>query len=400
MSASEITPYSPPKDIVIIGAGIIGCTSAYYLSRHPLLSSPTTPIKITILEAGDIAGGASGKAGGLVAKWAYPKELVDASFAEHVKLAKEHGGAERWGWRMVACGEWRGRVGGSGKKGKTPKGAGEHGVLPEDLDWVESEATEAYEPMAEDGETAQVHPYLFTASMLALAQEKGVKLVEGRATSIQYTPSEDTKDRYVSGVKYVDTNGVDGFLPVDTIILSAGPWTPTLLPQAPISGHRAHSITIRPSHPVSAYALFTSFTYPIGTRTRTATPEIYARPNNEVYACAPGDDEPLPKGTKDVLVDEKVCDQLVKDVGVMSKRLRDGEVTARQACYLPNVNSGPRGCPIVGRVEGVGGLVVAAGHTCWGICNAPGTAKAISELVMDGEITCANLSRLAPRNFF
>jgi glycine/D-amino acid oxidase-like deaminating enzyme len=64
------------NNIVIIGGGIIGCTTAYYLTRHPAFTPETT---VTILEASKVgvAQGASGKAGGLVAKWAYPRELVD-----------------------------------------------------------------------------------------------------------------------------------------------------------------------------------------------------------------------------------------------------------------------------------------------------------------------------------
>ena len=45
----------------------MGCTTAYFLTRHPLYD----PLKhkITLLEASKIAGGASGKAGGLLALW-------------------------------------------------------------------------------------------------------------------------------------------------------------------------------------------------------------------------------------------------------------------------------------------------------------------------------------------
>jgi len=66
---------------------------------------------VTILEASahGAAQGASGKAGGLVSKNAYPEELVRISFQEHVKLADEHGGQDRWGWRFVGCGSWTGR---------------------------------------------------------------------------------------------------------------------------------------------------------------------------------------------------------------------------------------------------------------------------------------------------
>jgi glycine/D-amino acid oxidase-like deaminating enzyme len=70
-----------PRNIVIIGGGIIGCTTAYYISRHPSFSSSTS---VTILEASahGAAQGASGKAGGLVSKNAYPEELVRISFQE------------------------------------------------------------------------------------------------------------------------------------------------------------------------------------------------------------------------------------------------------------------------------------------------------------------------------
>lgn len=371
-----------PRHIVIVGGGIIGCTTAFYLTQHPSYSS--SGIQITILEASTIAGGASGKAGGLVAKWAYPRELVDVTFTEHERLAKEHNGAERWGWRYTNCGQWEGRGEDVGqaqpmaaqtsleKKGSLvhhsnhlPKDPG----LPEDLDWIKDGLTSAYEPMAAERETAQVHPYLFTTSMLELAQEAGAEFIKGKVTSIEFTegtPNTDGKERSVSAVKYIDDQNSSSIISASHVIVAAGPWTSSLLPDVPISGMRAHSITIRPSRPVSAYALFTEISLPRKiTGSTHASPEIYTRPNNEVYACSPGDGEPLPDGTQNVKIDERTCDALFKQVASISPVLAAGEVTAKQACYLPNVNSGPRGCPIIGEVDNVRGLVIAAGHTCW-----------------------------------
>lgn len=90
------------KHIVIVGGGIIGCTTAYYLTRHPKFNPSLHTI--TLLEASTIAAGASGKAGGLLALWAYPSCLVPLSYRLHAELAKEHNGAERWGYRRVGCG--------------------------------------------------------------------------------------------------------------------------------------------------------------------------------------------------------------------------------------------------------------------------------------------------------
>ena len=50
-------------DIVIVGGGIIGCASAYYLSRRPHAYR-----SLTIIERHEIAGCASGKAGGFLAR--------------------------------------------------------------------------------------------------------------------------------------------------------------------------------------------------------------------------------------------------------------------------------------------------------------------------------------------
>src|SRR5689334_4287322 len=84
------------------GGGIVGCTTAYFLTRHP--SFDPALHSITLLEASSIAAGASGKAGGLLGLWAYPQCLVPLSYRLHRELATEHGGAERWGYRRVGCG--------------------------------------------------------------------------------------------------------------------------------------------------------------------------------------------------------------------------------------------------------------------------------------------------------
>lgn len=49
------------------GGGIIGCTTAYYITRHPRYDP--SKHSVTLIEASKIAGGASGKAGGLLALW-------------------------------------------------------------------------------------------------------------------------------------------------------------------------------------------------------------------------------------------------------------------------------------------------------------------------------------------
>ena len=408
------------RRIVIIGGGIIGCTSAYYLTQHPLFS--TSNCHITLVEASTIAAGASGKAAGLVANWAFPHELGEISFEEHKKLATRYGGKERWGWREVACGQWTGRARAAEDASRTQTSSSNSGLhsrdigstqratgFPDDLDWVDEGLTDSYVAMAGSGETAQVYPYEFTTSMLALAREmagerleivEGAKVVSidcGNATAEHHSDSangDKNSDERVVGVTYAPTTTGSHtvHIPADIVLLAAGPWSPTLLPTLPITYARAHSIVMEPSTPLSPHVLFTEIHSADGGE---ATPEIYARPQNRAYACCKlGDEEPLPPLASLVKTSQSTLVALREDVGSISIPLRDGRVEVEQACYMP------LGGPIVGMVDQVRGLVVATGHTVWGICNAPGTAKAVAELIMEGKLGKEwRLGRLEPKRF-
>jgi glycine/D-amino acid oxidase-like deaminating enzyme len=410
------------KNIVIIGGGIIGCTSAYYLTRHP--SFDRSKHSITLLEASSIAGGASGKAGGLLGLWAYPTSIVPLSYRLHKELADEHGGADRWGYRAVhvaqvdCIGKKPEKKTSNGinttttttkdedislqKRSKEALGKLRAAGVPKELDWVDADSLRFYDEMGTPATTAQVHPFQFTTAMAELARAAGVDIrTHAPVDKINY--SADGKR--VESVSYTDKSPESSphneqtTLPTTDVVLAAGPWTKRLLPSAPIEALRAHSVTIRPSRPVSAYCLFTEIKLPgNGTkRSETVTPEIYARPNNEVYACGEGDRlVPLPLLSSEVAVDEAKCDEIAAHVGAVSRELRDGEITARQACYLPNVASGGSSGPLIG-LTGTKGLVLAAGHTCWGIQNGPATGKLVSEFVFEGKAGSAKVGGLDPR---
>ncbi|KAI5305577.1 hypothetical protein KEM56_004002 [Ascosphaera pollenicola] len=421
------------RQIVIIGGGIIGCSTAYFLTRHP--SYDPSLHKIVVIEASDIAAGASGKAGGLLALWAYPQCIVPLSFKLHAELAKEHNGKEKWGYRTVNCGRLvaNGKISRDRKDGKKdketksgeedgkaavsagathPKGKSGRSVslneakrmapkrsgIPDDLDWLDSESLKLYEAMDEPGSTAQVHPCYFTKTLMQLAQEKGAEVIMGQVVDIKHTAKEGV--RSVTYRTKQDKQSVT--LDANDVIIAAGPWTSKIFPEAPISSLRAHSIIIKPEVPISAYALFTEINLPSGFKgckgRRMDTPEIYARPDNTVYACGEGDTlAPLPELASDVIVELPRCQDVVDSITSISSALRGGEVIAHQACYLPNV-SADRGGPIVGPTD-VRGLFIATGHTCWGIQNGPGTGKLMSEFVFDGKATSARVDSLHPRHF-
>ena len=338
---------------------------------------------------------------------AYPSCLVPLSYRLHAELAKQHEGEERWGYRRVNCGQLsavaRPSTTSTNIKStqandvslqKVPDGEGSEASfktgIPADLDWFSTEAAGRYEEMGNLSTTAQVHPYQFTTAMAKLAAEKGVKIILGRVIDID-------KANGVKSVTYIEkeTSRTET-IPATDVVIAAGPWTRSIYPTAPIEGLRAHSVTIAPSRPISAYAIFTEILMP--SSSEYVSPEIYARPNNEAYACGEGDTlVPLPSTTADVEVDQSRCQAIIDQVSSISDELRDGQVLVRQACYLPNVSNGMRG-PLVG-ATGIKGLFIAAGHTCWGIQNGPGTGKLMSEFVFDGMAKSAKVASLDPKKF-
>ncbi len=86
---------------VILGAGIIGVSTAYYLSEHQ------EPSSIHLVEPSpELFSSASGHAGGFLAKdWFGPSlaALGAFSFEEHRRLAEECGGREKWGYSPATC---------------------------------------------------------------------------------------------------------------------------------------------------------------------------------------------------------------------------------------------------------------------------------------------------------
>ncbi|KAF3912238.1 hypothetical protein AA313_de0200730 [Arthrobotrys entomopaga] len=295
-----------PQRIVVIGGGIVGVSSAYFLSHHP--TSPT----VTLIEASSIAAGASGKAGGLLAlDWhgSDTSSLAKLSYRTHAFLAEKYNGRERWGYREldtleISCEE--------GKRTNNQRTG-----VP---NWVHQNVVTKVGHLGSQESTAQVHPRRFCETIV---QEcSNLNVIIGHATRIIL---DDNK--VVQGVEFELDEGTK-VIEADVVVVAAGPWTTKLLPSIVVSTQRAHSITIGTEEPVSPHALFTSIKMKSG---GVATPEIYPRAD-EIYACGDVDNKvPLPKLAKDVQVDEERCREIIKNVSVVSRLLEKGKVNVMQA---------------------------------------------------------------------
>lgn len=276
--------------------------------------------------------------------------------------------------------------------------------LPADLNWIKKQLVRDWSSLGGTDSTAQVHPYKFTHFLLAKAMESNaVDLILGKVDQIKYNDAGSC-----CGISYtptVDSDVAPSANPQKSVniddssqvVLAMGPWTSKILPDCPISGLRAHSITIKPSHgTVSPYAIFTELKI---AKNQYFSPEMYAR-KDEVYVCGEGDTlVDLPETSDAVEVVREKCDELYHYVSKLSKNLSSGHILKRQACYLPVLNVSTSSGPLIGETN-VDGLYVASGHSCWGINNAPATGKVMAELLFEGEAKSADISALDPGLYF
>ncbi|KAH3670470.1 hypothetical protein OGAPHI_000985 [Ogataea philodendri] len=424
---------------VIVGAGIIGVCSAFYLTRHPNFD----PEKhhITIVESKRVAGGASGKAGGLLALWAFPQQIVPLSFQLHQDLAAEFNGEKEWGYRRLTTISVEGDITETRlknldvkKRERTTKrsqqaeqdatevkstkitkntrnysmesqnSADSSPDLPEGLTWIDQRLIDGWNHLGNQNTTAQVHPYQFTTHILKQCIATGaVELIIGKVEDIII--DEDSGE--CKGVSYYPSTAKAQYdktadqlveLSADKVVMSIGPWTSKILADCPISGLRAHSITVQPENEedISPFAVFTELRL---NRYKFVSPELYAR-KDEVYVCGEGDASvPIPETTDDVEIVTEECDKLFGYVSKVSPTLKTGKVLKRQACYLPVLDVPSSSGPLIGETN-VTNLYLASGHSCWGINNAPATGLLMSELLLDGEAKSCDISALDPSLYF
>jgi glycine/D-amino acid oxidase-like deaminating enzyme len=351
--------------VIVCGAGVVGASVAYFLARRG--------VAVTVVERSGVACAASGKSGGFLAlDWCDGSPLgplARASFALHAELAKEiptDYGYRRMDTFMLAARE-RGALTG-GHRVAAPRWLDGSGIVTATLGSTET--------------TAQVTPARFTAALLEAAQTRGAKLHIGVVEDVV------RHDGAASGVVTADGQTLHG----DAVVLAMGPWTGRIAARVRLPnvyGLKGYSVTLA-APDVPAHALFVDYRTSDG---RALEPEIFPRPEGEVYVCGMADPAPLPDSPELVEVDDDSCAVLARAAGRVSTALAAARIVRRQACYRPVTDDG---LPLIGRAPGLPGAFVATGHGPWGILNAPATGLAMAELVADGAASLVDLRAFDP----
>ncbi|TVY30168.1 putative oxidoreductase [Lachnellula hyalina] len=415
------------QSIVILGSGIIGVSTAYYLSQ----SSPASSIHL-VEPSPELFASASGFAGGfLAADWFSPSvaALGKLSFEEHKRLAEEFGGREKWGYSRSTGLSYTARKGSRiGKRGddwlRQASSRSDTAVVVSEFadghtgllgpEWLSRSAGDKIDSISEEGSTAQVWVRSVTDSTQELntCLERGVQLHHpARAVSID----KDMRDE-LSSIRLVNTEtNMVSDIPCSKILIAAGAWStqvfstlfPTSQTKIPISSLAGHSLVVRSPRwskeheEKGCHAIFTS-------DEDGYSPELFSRLGGEIYIAGLNDASlALPKFATDSKIEEGAVSKLKKAAQRLlgtTENLEEIEVVRKGLCFRPITK---QGTPIMTNIHdenlgglstrgaGEGGVWLAAGHGPWGISLSLGTGKVMSEMIL-GKSTSVDVERLRP----
>lgn len=364
------------SEVIIVGAGVIGCAIAYALARER--------VRVTVLERSGIAAESSGAAAGILSPRMnvtepelYSLALVsEQQFAPLVQLLQEETGLDpeylRSGGLEVAydeAGEQALR-----NKAQTVSSTGQR------VEWLDADAVRTLEPRldptlrggVQDPGAMQIHPTRFTHALAQAAARRGVRFEFGAdAQAIERIGSR------ASSVK-----ATTGDFSADHVVMAAGAW----------AGHWAPTLGVQiPVFPVRGQIM---------SLIATPTPVRAIVYGHGVYLLPRADGTTVLGATY-----ERVGFDKSLTAGAIGRLLTNGTalVPSLENARFDRAWTGLRPgsgdeLPIIGPVPGWENVSLATGHYREGVMLAPLTASIITDLILGRESDFPS-SHLQPSRF-
>jgi glycine oxidase len=350
------------SEVVIVGGGVIGLTTAYFLAREG--------VHVRLLDKGAIGREASWAGAGIVppSDWAAAREPIDRLRALSGRLFPELSAElrERTGIDNVFI-----RCGGlefASSKGKATadEWTGE-GAHAESLDEA---AARRLEPVLAAGLGSAVH----LPTLAQLRNPRHLKALQQaclRTTRVRIDGGAEVREfiRYGSRVRAMRTatTSIEG----DTFIIAAGAWADQLL--TPLGVHtgiapvRGQIALLNPGRVLFRHVLISGSRY------------LVPRLDGRVLAGSTEEHVGFHKQTTAAGVGG-----LLRLALALVPELGDAEV---EQCWSGLRPGSPDGLPFIGHVPGLDNVLVAAGHFRAGIQLSPGTAMLLKELILGQPLT-------------
>jgi D-amino-acid dehydrogenase len=371
-------------DVVVVGGGIVGTATAAHLAA--------AGARVELFEAGpSVATGASGRNAGEIC---HPPDPVLASlFRESLDRyraleGEPFGDADRFhvadepiGVLEVGFDTDLVREAAAALSATQPD-------LPVEL--LDGRALGAAEPLLAEGLTAfrldtgfPVRPADATRAFAALAVRLGAQIRTSAAARLRW-----------HGGRVVGVDVGERAVDADMVVVAAGPWTPSVVsPSGAWRPIRAvwgviveMALDPAPRHVMGEVRGDGSLLLaapPDDEPPRASLPEPVLGVNP---APIGGDGRPGPTGIGSTLAPVEPDAVVMTPVLLAHARrflpaLRSEQVVGTRSCARPQSLDAR---PLIGRLPGIDGLVVAAGNGAWGISTGPATARLAADAVLSG----------------
>lgn len=353
-------------DIIIIGGGVIGCSTAYNLAKAGAKN-------VVVLERNELASGGTAKSCAIVrTHYSIESNLLHAVeslkiFTHFNELIGGDPGFQRTGYLILGPEEHREPMLAVFRQQNA------HGIDTRIM--TAAEAKECHPLLytgdvgviGYDSQAGYADPHLTTYAYANRAQDLGVKFHTGTAV----TNLSLNGDR-----KRVETN--NGTFEAPTVILAAGPWTNHLGRMVglsfPFEISRHKVITLRINRPYE-------ISWPI-VKDLTTADKIYFRPETGGVVLVGTGDHGDPIDDPDTLTDHVDDAHHLRIGALIGRRMpafEDGRVTAG---WTGPYDITPDWNPIVGPVPGYEGLYVAVGFSGHGFKLAPTIGEGLAQTVL------------------
>jgi glycine/D-amino acid oxidase-like deaminating enzyme len=361
-------------DVVIIGAGVIGASIAYQLAKRR--------VSAVVLEKGDPACGSSAACGGAIF-------LQSKSPGTHLKLALESAGYfpqladelevdieyHQSGGMILIENEDQYRIIASSVEKQRAAGLQVDLLDTRQARTLEPALTEAVIGAAYCPTDAQVNPMRLTLALLHGARNLGARLFSRTAVvGLQQASGR------VTAVKTVQ-----GDIRTDVVVNAAGVYAPQIGEMAGVK------VAIRPRR---GQLMVTEAVSPLVGRCMLSAQYICAKFNPELAASGGGGisleqtqngNFVLGSTREFVGFDRGTTCAAMQAIAAQITRL----IPALKYIRIIRVFAGLRpftshGLPNLGRISGLNGFIMAAGHEGDGITLSPITGKLIADLIVDG----------------
>lgn len=365
------------QTVVILGAGVVGVATAYYLTR--LAERARRCVRPVVVDRCGVGRAASGMAAGFLPRSGWARGPQARLHEQSFDLLRDLAGELQFEsysplptWLGVPGDRWE----------SPPEG------FPR---WLDGRVASA-ERMPD--EVAQIDCRELVDKLARAAQERGTEFRIGRAEGVR--SEGDRGHRQVRGVV------VDGeVIPCDAVVVALGPWSV-------LAEDWFDDLSLRMRGTLGTTATFRRAEDTASTDQVFWAPDEHGRNlttltrrNGDVYCLGfHGRSKVLAKDELRELSPEAVAADR-GDLAALTGALR--EVSGAGRGQEPHtVQAGVRSVmedhvPMIGKIPGYGNTaMLACGHNCFGILCGPSSGLGLAELLLHGEATSIDLAAFNP----